>query len=139
MNSTCDSAREGDDMSADAIRRAGHAMTGGNARARGESAAYMELAASPTAPFWARRRARAVLQGWGMGSEILETAELLVSELTTNAVKFTEPAQEPRWKASDLATVERISLTLRYLTGQVVIEVSDSDVNPPQMADADVN
>jgi len=105
----------------------------------GESAAYMELAASPTAPFRARRRARAVLQGWGMGSEIVETAELLVSELATNAVKFTEPAQGPRWKGSDLAPAERISLTLRHLTGQVVIEVSDSDANPPQMADAGVN
>jgi anti-sigma regulatory factor (Ser/Thr protein kinase) len=115
-------------------------MTGGNARAQGESAAYMVLAALPTAPFCARRRARAVLQGWGMGSEIVETAELLVSELTTNAVKFTEQAQEPRWKhSSDLEGVERISLTLRYLTGQVMIEISDSDVNPPQMADADVN
>jgi len=135
MNNICDSAPVGDGMSADAIRQAPEVYE----HASAPGAAYMELTASPTAPFWARRRTRAVLQGWGMGSEIVETAELLVSELTTNAVKFTEPVQMSRWKDSDLATVERISLTLRYLTGQVVIEVSDSDVNPPQMADADVN
>src|SRR5450759_2092489 len=45
----------------------------------------------------------------------------------------------PRLRHADLERVERISLTLRHQTGRVVIEVSDSDVTPPQLADTDVN
>jgi anti-sigma regulatory factor (Ser/Thr protein kinase) len=111
-------------------------MTGVSARTRGESAAYMELAALPSAPFWARRHTRDTLREWHMLAETIETAELLVSELVTNAVKFTSPVPA---RYSDLERAERISLTLRYLTGQVVIEVSDSDEKPPQMADANLN
>jgi hypothetical protein len=58
-----------------------------------------------------------------------------VSELVTNAVKFTgpEPAQPAR---AELEGVERISLILRYLAGQLIIEVSDPDPNPPVLAEA---
>ena len=114
-------------------------MTGRNAIVFDESVAYMELGAFPTTPFWARRQARAVLRKWGMHSEIVETAELLVSELTTNAIKFTDPAPACRLPYSNPARTERISLTLRRLAGQVVIEVSDPDVNPPRLGDTSVN
>jgi len=96
----------------------------------------MELAALPTTPFWARCQARTVLREWRMLPEVIETAELLVSELVTNAVKFSSPVPV-RLRYADLERVERISLTLRHQAGQVVIEVSDSDVNPPRLADAD--
>jgi len=74
-----------------------------------------------------------------MHSEIAETAELLVSELTTNAVKFTDPPAACLQRHSDPARAERILLTLRRLSGQVVIEVSDSDMNPPRLGDTGVN
>jgi anti-sigma regulatory factor (Ser/Thr protein kinase) len=70
--------------------------------------------------------------------EVIETAELLVSELVTNAVKFSSPVPA-RLRYADLERVERISLTLRHQAGQVVIEVSDSDVNPPLMSDTGLN
>jgi len=102
----------------------------------GDPVAYMELAALPTTPFWARCQARTVLREWRMLPEVIETAELLVSELVTNAVKFTSPVP---LRYVDLERVEHISLTLRHLAGQVVIEVSDSDMNPPLLADVDAN
>ena len=99
----------------------------------------MELAAFPATPLRARRQARAVLRRWGIHSEIVETAELLVSELTTNAVKFTNPAPARRQRYSDLATAGRILLTLRRLSGHVAIEVSDPDMNPPRLGDTGLN
>ena len=110
-------------------------MTGRNAIVFDESVAYMELAAFPTTPLRARRQARAVLRRWGVQSEIVETAELLVSELTTNAVKFADSAPARRQRYSDLATAGRILLTLRRLSGHVAIEVSDPDMNPPRLGD----
>jgi anti-sigma regulatory factor (Ser/Thr protein kinase) len=93
-------------------------------RVPGEAVSYMELATLPSAPFWARRQTRAALRSWRFWPETIDTAELLVSELVTNAVKFTgpDPAQISYRKIKD---VERISLTLRYLADRLIIEVSD--------------
>src|SRR6266568_3096999 len=100
-----------------------------------EAVSYLELVTLPSAPFWARRQTRAALRSWRIWAETVETAELLVSELVTNAVKFTgsEPAQPGH---AELEGAERISLILRYLTGQLIIEVSDPDPNPPVLAEA---
>ena len=47
------------------------------------------LVALPTSPFWARRYTRSFLDSCqGMSADTAETAELLVSELVTNAVRF---------------------------------------------------
>ena len=52
-------------------------------------AGELGLAALPTAPFWARRYIRQFLDRCrGICSDTAETAELLVSELVTNAVRF---------------------------------------------------
>jgi anti-sigma regulatory factor (Ser/Thr protein kinase) len=100
---------------------------------------YTELTSSPATPSWARCQTRTVLRGWGVNAETIETAELLVSELTTNAVKFTHPASFSWWQSPGRARAERIVLTLRHLTDQVVIEVSDPDMNPPRLGDSGVN
>lgn len=47
------------------------------------------LAAEPTAASLARRLVRAALLGWEL-AELLDTTELLVSELVTNAVRYSE-------------------------------------------------
>lgn len=101
-----------------------------------EAAAYVELAALPVAPFWARRFAAAALSAWQTATETVSTAELLVSELVTNAIKMAGP------EAGQLAEswpddAERIRLTLRLLPGRIVIEVFDNDLNPPILADGD--
>ena len=50
------------------------------------------FAALPTAPGLARGHTRAALAGWGLG-ELAETAELIASEMTTNAVNASAPVQ----------------------------------------------
>ena len=49
----------------------------------------LELAAVPEAPSLARRHARRVLVGWGMSADFVADAEMLVSELVTNALRAT--------------------------------------------------
>jgi two-component sensor histidine kinase len=71
-----------------------------------------------------------------MPTETIETAELLVSELVTNACKFAAPLPAAH---SGLANAGIIDIVLRYLPGRLVIEVSDSDVNPPVSANADLD
>jgi anti-sigma regulatory factor (Ser/Thr protein kinase) len=90
-----------------------------------ELMAHMELAPLPTTARCARSLARSMLGQWGMPADTIETAELLVSELVTNAVRFT-------------AGAEFITLTLRSLPRRIVIEVADANSNPPFLADADV-
>jgi anti-sigma regulatory factor (Ser/Thr protein kinase) len=68
-----------------------------------------------------------------MFNETIETAELLVSELVTNAVKFAGPLPAGV-RHTDLARVGIIDIMLRYLPDQLVIEVSDSDSRPPRAA-----
>jgi hypothetical protein len=68
--------------------------------------------------------------------ETVETAQLLASEIVTNSVKATGP-DTTQLKYTDPARLERISLTLLYLAGKVVIEVFDHDPNPPVLVSAD--
>jgi anti-sigma regulatory factor (Ser/Thr protein kinase) len=78
-----------------------------------------------------------VLRRWQTPVETIETAELLISELVTNAAKFAGPLPGRPWH-SNLTSAGVIGVMLRYLPGQVVIEVSDSDPNPPVVANADL-
>jgi anti-sigma regulatory factor (Ser/Thr protein kinase) len=94
--------------------------------------AYIELASLSTTPYWARVHIRTVLRAWQMHAETIETAELLVSELVTNATKFS--AQAPvSLKNPD---PDPISLTLRLQRDRLVIEVGDSDMSPPTLTEA---
>ena len=65
-----------------------------------------------------------------------ETAVLLVSELVTNAVRFAgDPKRAPRYSKRADASV--ISLSLRYFRGSLLIEVFDTDDNPPVLSGRD--
>jgi anti-sigma regulatory factor (Ser/Thr protein kinase) len=100
-----------------------------------EVIAGIRLAAMASAPFWARRHARDALGKWRVPGETIGTAELLVSELVTNAAKFAGPLPDALHDP-DLASIGIIDVTLRYLPGRLTIEVSDSDANPPVAADS---
>lgn len=93
-----------------------------------EASASMNLSASPRGPALARRFAKATLNSWEAQSEAVETAELLVSELVTNAIQAC--------RSDDAEGAEPISLTIRHQPGRVVIEVGDNDPRPPALADA---
>jgi len=89
------------------------------------------LVTLPTSPFWARRYTPCFLDSCqGMSEGTTETAELLVSELVTNAVRF---AGNPRraLRYSERADASLITLSLRHFREGLLIEVYDTDSNPP--------
>jgi len=91
----------------------------------------LKLAALPTAAGCARLFVKYTLTAWQLG-HLVEAAELLVSELVTNAVKatgVTEP--NPRW--IELADLNLIAVRLRRTETSVFIEVWDSESTPPVM------
>ncbi|MBQ1089647.1 ATP-binding protein [Streptomyces sp. B93] len=89
----------------------------------GRLVSRLELAAQRDASPWARRHTRDVLGAWGLVPERIDTVELCVSELVTNAVLITEETLG--------ASVARISLTLIYMPGELVVEVADGFHQPP--------
>jgi len=95
------------------------------------------LVTLPTSPFWARRYTRFFLDSCqGISEGTAETAELLVSELVTNAVRFAgDPARTLRY--SERANASLISLSLRHFREGLLIEVYDTDNNPPIRSQAD--
>jgi anti-sigma regulatory factor (Ser/Thr protein kinase) len=101
------------------------------------NAGTLALVALPTSPFWARRYTRLFLDSCrGISEDTVATAELLVSELVTNAVRFSgDPARTLRY--SERADAGLISLSLRQFRDRLLIEVFDTDTHPPVLADAD--
>jgi anti-sigma regulatory factor (Ser/Thr protein kinase) len=89
------------------------------------------LVTLPTSPFRARRYTRFFLGSCrGISADTAETAELIVSELVTNAVRFAgDPARTLRY--SERANASLISLSLRHFPECLLIEVHDTDNNPP--------
>ena len=106
---------------------------------RPRDAGTFTLATLPTSPFWARRYTRLFLNSCqGMTQEAARTAELLVSELVTNAVRFSgDPARTLRY--SERVTAGLILLSLRNFNEILLIEVYDADSNPPVLCDADAD
>ena len=99
----------------------------------------LALVTLPTSPFWARRYTRSFLDSCrGMSQGTAETAELVVSELVTNAVRFSgDPARTLRY--SERADAGLIALSLRHFADGLLIEVYDTDTNPPVLCDADTD
>ncbi|HEY1914634.1 MAG TPA: ATP-binding protein [Streptosporangiaceae bacterium] len=103
----------------------------GVSRLRGSSAAcsawplhsYLEVPARPESVCSARRHARGVLREWNLEA-LTETAELLISEITTNAVRATAglpghgEAPVCVWLTSDRSSL--------------LIQVWDGDHRPPR-------
>ena len=94
-------------------------------------AGMLALAALPTSPFWARRYTRSFLDSChGMTRSTAETAELLVSELVTNAVRFAgDPPRTLQY--SERMNASLIALSLRHFREGLLIEVYDAGGNPP--------
>jgi anti-sigma regulatory factor (Ser/Thr protein kinase) len=100
------------------------------------------LVTLPTSPFWARRYTRLFLDSCrGISVDLVETAELLVSELVTNAVRFAgDPARMLRHTEhaySERVNVSLISLSLRHFRDVLLIEAYDTNNNPPILSSAD--
>jgi len=94
------------------------------------------LTTLPTSPFWARRYIRLFLDSCrGIGIDTTDTAELLVSELVTNAVRFAGSAASAQ-HYSDRVSAGLIRLSVRHFGDGLLIEVFDTDANPPVLTDA---
>ena len=106
-------------------------------RPRPLNAGTVGLAAMQSAPFWARRYTRWFLDSCqGLSTGTAETAELLVSELVTNALQFSEPPA-PTLGYSGWVNARLISLSLRHFPESLLIEVFDTDTSPPVLAEPD--
>jgi anti-sigma regulatory factor (Ser/Thr protein kinase) len=97
----------------------------------------LALVTLPTSPFWARRYTRTFRDSCrGIGKDTADMAELLVSELVTNAVRFAgDPARALRY--SERANASLITLSLRHFRESLLIEVYDTDDNPPVLSGPD--
>jgi anti-sigma regulatory factor (Ser/Thr protein kinase) len=93
----------------------------------------LKLGAYPTAASCARLHAKSVAWEWGL-SELAETVELVVSELTTNGVKAAAALHDPE----DGLGVPYVWVRLTPGQHQVLVEVWDSNPEPPIRADPDL-
>jgi anti-sigma regulatory factor (Ser/Thr protein kinase) len=94
----------------------------------------LELAALPSAVSCARGHVRSVAHEWGL-AELAETAELLASELTTNALQASERLRIQ----ADRAIMPVIRLWLVSDQVSIVIHVWDSNDEMPMRKDVSVD
>jgi anti-sigma regulatory factor (Ser/Thr protein kinase) len=100
-------------------------MVGDQEAAHWPYQSHLELGAINSAVPSARLHARLVLWEWGLPADMAQSAELVVSELVTNALEhgFTGiPATVRIWLSSD--------------GGRVAIHVWDASPQPPVLKDA---
>jgi anti-sigma regulatory factor (Ser/Thr protein kinase) len=92
---------------------------------------HLSLGALPTAPGCARGHVRMVAHEWGL-QHLADTAELLTSELVTNAVQTSERLRV----RADLATVPVVRLWIVSDEISIVIHVWDGSDEMPVRQDA---
>lgn len=92
---------------------------------------YLELGAFPSAVPCARLHARHVLWEWGL-AELAETAELVVSELVTNAQKASAQLIGSRLGGRWTPGVPPIRLWLSSDRQRVLMQVWDADDRLPE-------
>lgn len=89
MASVIPSAPLGTDAAAGRPQGLGAALGAGPDQATAEHRFRFELAAHPGSPAQARRLTRARLTGWSVCEDTCDTADLVISELVTNAIVHT--------------------------------------------------
>jgi hypothetical protein len=94
---------------------------------------YLELRPLPASVRSARLHARNLLQEWRMEG-LADTAELLVSEMTTNAVRASARIADQQ-RESGQAPPERMRLWLTSDRHSVLIQVWDADHHQPVRQD----
>lgn len=81
----------------------------------------LDLAPRAEATPWARRHVRDVLRAWRVTDEQIDTTELAVSEMVSNAVRHVAPGTPQA----------QVTLTLRHDDTQLIAEVADPGNRPP--------
>lgn len=108
-----------------------HGSSTGTAPSRWLLETRLELAAQPTAPGVVRGHVRAVAYEWGLAG-LADTAELLASEIATNAVLASQRLTTAR---TDLAVVPVIRLRVSSDGVCMVIHVWDASDEMPVVKD----
>ncbi|SEG52467.1 Anti-sigma regulatory factor (Ser/Thr protein kinase) [Thermomonospora echinospora] len=96
-----------------------------------------DFACLPSAARWARKHTVGVLHRWQL-CHFADTAELLVSELVTNAYRASGVDVERNGYAA-LARVPCISMRVASDRRSLLIEVWDANPEPPVLKEADVH
>lgn len=99
-----------------------------------EATGSIDVGALPSAPSLARRFIRTLMRAWGLAdqAEAVDAAELLISEVTTNAVRATGRSEGPT-EAIPGETVATIRLRARLTEAGLVVEVWDNSPDQPAL------
>ncbi len=104
------------------------------------SVGHLHLSALASAPFWARQYTRLFLGDCpGITQDAAETAQLIVSELVTNAARASAgdlAGREPSYSERVGLAVIRLSLRA-FSDALLLVEVRDSSPQPPVLVHAD--
>lgn len=102
-----------------------------------EAAVLVELSPDPTASRVARSHVRRTLSAWHVPQADIDSVELVVSELVTNALRH---ACQPGGASGhhDQGSTDLVTLTLRPEGAVVVVEVHDRNPLLPHLADGSV-
>ena len=98
----------------------------------------LTLADTPNAVGLARLHTADVLSHWGVPSDIVETVQLLVSELATNAVRHPKEGEEQPSLFSARNTVQTFEVSLEITGDAVRVSVWDRDTRPPVLKEVGV-
>jgi anti-sigma regulatory factor (Ser/Thr protein kinase) len=98
---------------------------------------YLELGALPTAVPCFRLHTKHVLWEWGL-EEVAHTVELVVSELTTNAVAASARLNGSRYNGSWRPGAPPVRLSLYTDKERVEVEVWDGDDRMPEVQGIDL-
>ncbi|MEV7968009.1 ATP-binding protein [Sphaerisporangium sp. NPDC088356] len=93
-------------------------------------AQYLEIPARPEAAFYARKHVRRVLVEWRLEA-LLDTAELIASELVANAVKAMAGGGASDGREAPCDAPEHIWIDVYRAADVVVLEVWDAGRTPP--------
>jgi hypothetical protein len=95
---------------------------------------HVELRALPASASSARTHTKSILRRWRLGG-LAETAELLVSEIVTNAVRASTAAGHPQRESAQAARAEQLRFWLTSDGRSVLIQVWDGDHHRPVRKD----
>jgi anti-sigma regulatory factor (Ser/Thr protein kinase) len=86
----------------------------------------------------ARLHTADILSKWGMPADIVETVQLLVSELATNAVRHPKEGEGQAPPFSSRNTVQTFEISLEIIGDAVRVSVWDRDTRPPVLKEVGV-
>ncbi|MEV8095247.1 ATP-binding protein [Kitasatospora sp. NPDC085879] len=92
---------------------------------------HLTLADTPNAVPWARRHTADILRQWRIPDTVIETTNLIVSELTTNAVRHPAVNEPQNTGYPSLARIRTFTLALQLTGTSLLVQVADSDPRPP--------